>query len=170
MKKSRDLIEIVNVVSTLNQLKSTLSLQLETKDELKYLTNIKGRLREIIFCHIANVNDYLVIGTVNKIEFNIGYFLKNSSMFDVLPLVDFNKTQIRNMLIELGFATNFIKKKASGCIYAENAEDEWGIPEDILDRIVNDDFEDIPQKYLVRYKKYFENSMHKRKYPPIYRR
>ena len=70
-----------------------------------------------------------------------------------------------------------VSRKASGCIWAETAEEEWGFSEETLDAMIEaienhgessllEIFDKIEaMKFLEKYKE----SAHKRKYYPIWR-
>ena len=97
------------------------------------LVNLQARIRESIFYHLSKINELLVIGTVNKAEFNLGYFVKNSSIGDVLPFADLTKRQIREMARTIGVPEYIASRKASGCNGCEYAEQEWKLSENEVD-------------------------------------
>lgn len=131
-------------------------------------TNIKARLREIYFYNQARASNYLVIGTVNKAEFQIGYFVKNSSIGDLLPMANLNKSTIRKMAAELGATYEMVNLKASGCVDCLYAEEEWGISEQNMDKILAGKFEGVREKELEYFMRMQANSCHKREFVPVF--
>lgn len=135
-------------------------------------TNFKARLRMSLLYYYANVLQYLVIGTVNRAEFTIGYFAKYGSYGDLLPLTGLLKRDIRALALELGMSGDLARKKASGCVSGvQNAEDEWGISEEELDEIVaNWDSPDtgVTELKVLKLRRLFNAAEHKRRYPPIF--
>jgi len=134
------------------------------------LVNLRARIRESIFYHLSKINDYLVIGTVNKAEFSLGYFVKNSSIGDVLPLADLSKMKIRELALVVGIPSDIAFRKASGCNGSEYAEQEWGLSEDEVDKFCKCLQESVHvscPNYEVFQKMYLD-SEHKRHYPQVF--
>lgn len=131
-------------------------------------TNIKARLREMYFYNQAKLKNMLVIGTVNKAEYQLGYFVKNSSIGDILPFANIDKSTIREMAKELGATEKLINQKASGCINCKYAEEEWGISEASVDSILLGKIEGIEKLELEKYFKLNLNTYHKREFVPKY--
>jgi len=134
-------------------------------------TNFKSRLRMSVLYYHANVMQYLVLGTINKVEHTIGYFAKYGSYGDILPLTRLLKREVRALGRELGLPEDLVAKKASGCIIPGTyAEDEWGIPEDELDEVIAHwDDPDLFHPRLKDLRRLDRIASHKRGYPPIFR-
>lgn len=156
----------------------TLLSTLNKTDNLVCYTNLKARLRMSVIYFYANMLNYLVIGTVNKGEFYIGYFPKNASAGDILPIADLLKKEIRMLAETFGLPAHIVNRKASGCIWAKTAEEEWGFTEDELDSMIElydkggaknllKKFNNV-QKAKSFLEKYNE-SKHKRKFYPIFK-
>lgn len=133
--------------------------------------NFKLRLRMSILYYYANVRESLVIGTINKVEYTIGYFAKYS-YGDLMPLASLLKRDIRAIAVEMGMSEDLANKKASGCVTGvRNAEDEWGISEEELDEIIanwnNPDFLARDSRFP-QLKRLYSLAEHKRHYPPIF--
>jgi len=144
-------------------------------------TNIKARLRSAILYFYANMMNYLVLGTVNKGEFYIGYFPKNSSAGDIMPLADLLKSDIRDIGRSYGLSEDLCNRKASGCVWGVTAEEEWGFNENELDRMVvgidshgEEGFLDNLPDICLDKKEYFlskyKESKHKREFYPIFKK
>lgn len=130
------------------------------------LVNLRARVRESVFYHLSGINNFLVIGTVNKAEFSLGYFVKNSSIGDVLPFADLSKKQIRGMAQAIGIPPQIAQRKASGCNGREFAEQEWGIAEEDVDVLCENLCPSNPSYDL--FMKLNAANSHKRHFPQIF--
>ncbi|WP_185873354.1 NAD(+) synthase [Blattabacterium cuenoti] len=61
------------------------------------LANVQSRIRMLTLYYYANLKNYLVVGTGNKIEdFGIGFFTKyGDGAVDLQPIADLNKSEIQ---------------------------------------------------------------------------
>lgn len=163
-----DLSQIYQQLCTLLPVSSDIQM-----NELMH-TNLKSRLRMNILYYYANLLQYLVIGTINRAEFTIGYFAKYGSYGDILPLTRLLKQDIRALAQAFGLPDDLVNKKASGCLTGNaTAEQEWGITEESLDALItrwNEKDEilanDFPEVFEMRRLHYIAE--HKRQYPPIF--
>ena len=77
-------------------------------EELDFLSlaNARARLRMTTLYHYAQINNYLVVGTGNKVEdFGVGFYTKHGDGgVDLSPIADLVKTEV----YELGSALNII--------------------------------------------------------------
>jgi len=103
------------------------------------VANIKPRLRMITLYYFANKMNYLVVGTGNKSELNMGYFTKyGDGGVDILPLGDLTKTEVYKLARTLGIPEKIIKKPPSAGLWAgQTDEEEMGIRYKDLDRIIS---------------------------------
>jgi len=166
--------KVINLLENYDLLKTTLNNSIN--DPVVY-TNLKARLRECIIYFYANNLDLLVLGTVNKGEFTIGYFPKNATAGDLLPIADLLKSEIREIGRSYGLSEEIVNRKASGCIWAKTAEEEWDFTEEELDVMVaafNGQEESlrslkgITSEKLEKFLNAYRMSFHKRKFYPIF--
>ena len=150
----------------------------DASDRPVVYTNLKARSREAALYYFANHSDLLVLGTVNKGELSIGYFPKNASAGDLLPLASLLKREVRELGRMYGVNEHIVTAKASGCIWAKTAEQEWEFSEDDLDQMASALSEagqegvlriegihaDIKEKFL----KMHRESAHKRVFYPLF--
>lgn len=141
--------------------------------DLVIRSNIRTRLRATALFTYANDNKLLVLGTMNRVEFAIGYFQKQAAIGDILPLARLSKRTIRELGKSYGLPDSLIQRKASGCVHGQNAEDEWGIKEEIVDAVVGDDWtasevEGVSPQIITRLNELYEKTKHKRTFPPIF--
>lgn len=168
--------KIINLASSYEALKAAVN---NSVNQPVTYTNLKARLRECAIYFHANNLDYLVLGTVNRGEYTIGYFPKNATAGDILPIADLLKKEIREIGRSYSLAEEIVSRKASGCICAKTAEEEWGFSEEELDRLVEtlDRGEEslkrihgISRDKIERFLELYRSTDHKRKYYPIYKK
>lgn len=104
------------------------------------LGNLKARLRMIVLYYYANLNNYLVCGTGNKTELQLGYFTKyGDGASDVLPLGDLYKYQVREIARTMGIPDKIIKKVPSAGLWpGQTDEGEIGFSYEEIDGTLQD--------------------------------
>lgn len=136
------------------------------------VANLKPRLRMIALYYLANDRGYLVVGTGNRSEYEVGYTTKyGDSGADIFPLIGIYKTDLREIATELGVPARIVEKPPSAGLWeGQTDEEEMGISYDDLDRILKDlkaGREPRADKQLVeRVKEMIATSEHKRVPPP----
>ncbi|MCM3742211.1 NAD(+) synthase [Oceanobacillus luteolus] len=132
--------------------------------------NLRARLRMSTLYTIAAHRNYLVVGTDNASEWYTGYFTKyGDGGVDILPLVDFTKTEVREMAKVLGVPEKIIKKVPSADLWEEQTDEmEMGITYAVIDAYLKG--ETIPEADKVLIESMHEKSQHKRESLPMYRR
>ncbi|GAB4112006.1 MAG: NAD(+) synthase [Candidatus Caldatribacteriota bacterium] len=100
---------------------------------------IKHRLRMILLYLYAELENRLVVGTANKTEYAIGYFVKHGcdDATDIMPLLHLYKTQVYELARYLKIPS-FIMKKAPSpdIILGLNDEEVIGLSYEKLDLIL----------------------------------
>lgn len=98
--------------------------------------NVKPRLRMITLYYFANKLNYLVVGTGNKSELDIGYYTKyGDGGVDILPLGNLLKNQVKELAEYLGIPKKIINKPPSAGLWEDQTdEEEIGISYDQLDK------------------------------------
>ena len=88
-------------------------------------TNIKHRTRMNRLYYHAEKNNFLVCGTTNKAEFQLGYFVKyGDGGVDIEPLVNLFKTQVYQLAKSLNIPNEIIQRKASPDTWSFDVSDE----------------------------------------------
>ena len=153
------------------------SMYIEPNEKAK--GNLRARVRTNILYYYANLKNYLVLGSSDKSEFNIGYFTKfGDGASDVTPIVSLYKLQVRETAKRLGVPDNIIAKKSSPHLWKDHeAEEELGIPYEEIDSILycmidkklsTDKIEQktqIPKEAIEKIQQLHVNSEHKRSSP-----
>ena len=158
---------------------ANLSQLSKTREKLA-LANSKSRMRMIILYYFAQVKNYLVLGTGNRTEEEIGYFTKyGDGGVDLLPIAGLFKSEVRKLGQELGVIDEILNRVPSGGLWAGQTDEgeiglsydemEFGIrkyyklPENEELKIVKDE-----KEILTRIEKLIKANLHKRVTPPIY--
>jgi len=136
-------------------------------------SNLKPRLRMLVLYYFANKLNYLVCGTGNKSEVNVGYFTKHGDgATDILPIGDLLKKEVRALARELGIPQHIIAKPPTAGLWpgqTDEGEMDISYPEldDILERLEHKRKQILSQEKVTRVKEMFERSEHKRQGPKI---
>jgi len=100
--------------------------------------NLRARVRTNILYYYANMKDYLVLGSSDKSEYQIGYFTKfGDGAADLTPIISLYKLQVREIAKYLGVPENIISKKSSPHLWKDHeAEEELGVSYEEIDSIL----------------------------------
>jgi len=144
---------------------NTMGLEIENK---LAKANIKPRLRMITLYYYAQCNNFLVIGSSNKSEFEVGYFTKHGdSGVDMLPLAGLVKNDVRLLASKLDIPEEIIKKQPSAGLWENQTdESEMGFTYEVLDEYIQTGTG--PEEIIKKIEKMNMQSNHKRVYPPIF--
>lgn len=163
--------EVIDLTRTYHSFKQTL---FAAADPVAY-TNLKARLRSSVLYYYANCRNLLVLGTVNRGEFMIGYFPKNASAGDIMPMADLSKRNIRDIAGTYNVPDEIRFRKASGCVHEGIAEEEWGFTEDELDVMCDETMHPpdqghhpVPPDVRSRFSRLLRSSKHKREFYPVF--
>lgn len=128
--------------------------------------NLQARLRMSLIYAFAQENNYLVLGTDNKSEYELGYFTKwGDGGCDLLPIVNLYKSQVFDYARAIGLPHNIINKKPSAGFWVEQYdEDELGFTYDDFEKYKKGKLEDLTK--IKQIKKQISLTEHKRKMIP----
>ncbi len=100
--------------------------------------NLMARVRMNLLYYYAGINNYLVAGTSDKSELQLGYFTKfGDGAADILPIADLYKTQVRTLASFLQIPSDIIEKKSSPRLWSNHlAEEEIGMNYETIDPIL----------------------------------
>jgi NAD+ synthase len=98
--------------------------------------NLKARLRMLTLYYFANRRNYLVVGSGNRDELELGYFTKyGDGGVDIQPLGSLLKGQLRELAQYLGIPEPIIEKPPSAGLWeGQTDEEELGLSYAELDR------------------------------------
>ncbi len=116
-----DKIDLTNIF---DELTSTI---IKNKNKnLLALANSRARLRMITLYYIAQDNNYIVVGTGNKVEdFGIGFFTKyGDGGVDISPIADLLKTEVYELARILGVSQEILEAEPTDGLWENNQTDE----------------------------------------------
>lgn len=95
-------------------------------DNLLALVNTRARLRMTTLYYFSGLNNYLVVGTGNKVEdFGIGFFTKyGDGGVDISPIADLLKTDVYVIGKELGIIKDILTAAPTDGLWADDKTDE----------------------------------------------
>lgn len=133
------------------------------------ISNIKPRLRMTSLYLYAQQKSYLVIGTSNKSEYEIGYFTKYAdSACDLYLLKDFYKSEVYELAKYLDIPERIIQKKPSAGLYeGQSDEEDMGFSYDVLEKYLRGEYVDEKIKEII--KKRVDMTEHKRREVPYFK-
>jgi NAD+ synthase len=142
------------------------SLDLHDKNAI---SNIKPRLRMTTLYYIANNLSYLVVGTGNLTELQLGYFTKyGDGGVDLLPIGDLVKEEIIKIAYRLKIPDNIVKKPPSADLWeGQTDEGEIGFSYAILDKVVRGIYNNLEPEIIKILNYRINSNKHKRETPPI---
>lgn len=129
--------------------------------------NLKPRLRMLTLYYVANLLNYLVVGTGNRSELEVGYFTKyGDGGVDLLPLGNCTKRDVRALAGVLGIPRRIIDRTPTAGLWpGQTDEGEMGLSYEDLDRYLETG--EAPNDVRARIHHLHQASEHKRKPPPI---
>ncbi len=90
------------------------------------LANSRARLRMTTLYYFAQINNYLVVGTGNKVEdFGIGFFTKyGDGGVDISPIADLLKSEVYELAAFLKLNQNILDAAPTDGLWGDNKTDE----------------------------------------------
>lgn len=156
----------IDLTDTFNMLLTNIKAIDRTEPHQLAVANIKPRLRMTTLYYYSGLYNYLVAGTGNRSELEIGYFTKyGDGGVDMEPIGHLLKVDVRELARHLGVPKEIIEKSPSAGLWeGQTDEDEMGITYDELDKyILTGQGTDEVKNKVGRLKKISE---HKRNMPP----
>ncbi|WP_185882467.1 NAD(+) synthase [Blattabacterium cuenoti] len=100
--------------------------QIKQQKYLLALANLQSRLRMITLYYYANIHNYLVVGTGNKIEdFGVGFFTKyGDGGVDILPIGDLTKSEVKILSKELNIISSIQNAIPKDGLWQDQRSDE----------------------------------------------
>lgn len=108
-------------------------------EDKKARGNLMARIRMSLLYYYAGIYGYLVAGTSDKSEVQIGYFSKfGDGAADIVPIALLYKTQVRALAQYLGIPGAIVQKKSSPRLWENHlAEEEIGMDYERIDQILH---------------------------------
>ncbi len=115
------------------------------------LANTRARLRMTALYYFASLNNYVVVGTGNKVEdFGIGFYTKyGDGGVDISPIADLSKSEVYELAEYLKIDSTLIEAKPTDGLWDDNRTDEdqigasyneleWAMKQDELGKTIAD--------------------------------
>ncbi len=130
--------------------------------------NLKARLRMTVLYHKAAELGFLVMGTSNRSEWEIGYFTKyGDGAADIQPIVHLLKKDVQKLARALKLPQHIITKAPSAGLWpGQTDEDDLGFTYKQLDSYLCGRDTGVPQTVRKRIQSLQAQSAHKRR-PPL---
>ena len=116
--------EKIDLTNIFDELTSTI---IKNKNpNLLALANSRARLRMTTLYYLAQENNYIVVGTGNKVEdFGIGFFTKyGDGGVDISPIADLLKTEVYQLGKTLGVSKEILDADPTDGLWENNQTDE----------------------------------------------
>lgn len=128
--------------------------------------NLKARLRMSTLYTVANLKNYLVVGTDNAAESYTGYFTKyGDGGVDLLPISSLTKTEVRKWAEVLGLPDEIVYRTPTAGLWEDQTDEgEMGLSYDTIDRYLTGAAIEEKDKERIEY--LHRISEHKRQMPP----
>lgn len=155
----------------------------DTADNRANVGNLNARLRAALLYYEARKRNYLVVGTDDKSEHQIGYFTKyGDGACDMLPIADLYKSQVWELARHLGVPQHIIDKEPSPHLWkGHSVSSEIGMGYETVDAVLEcmsdgADMKDaaaiserlgVPTDDVERVISLHRTSEHKRHMPPV---
>lgn len=171
----------IDLTKTFETIKETLLQVWYAEDELYMaLVNTRSRLRMATLYAIAQANQWLVIGTGNKVEdYGIWFFTKyGDGWVDLSPIGELLKSEVKELAQHMNINQDIIQAKPTDWLHPTWAtdEDQIGASYDELERAMEQydhwkraqDYDDeYAQRIMTIYTQRHESNKHKMNMPPI---
>ena len=100
-------------------------------------TNFKQRIRKMLEYYHADLHNYAVAGTPNRLEYDLGFFVKlGDGAADIKPIAHLYKTQVYQLAKHLGLPEGIISRPPTTDTYSlPQGQDEFffSVPYEVMD-------------------------------------
>ena len=117
---------LLDLGETYEHFKKTLINNAHSETHEIALVNTRARLRMTTLYYYAQLNNYLVLGTGNKVEdFGVGFYTKyGDGGVDLSPIADLLKSEVFKIGKELGIINSILNAKPTDGLWGDNRTDE----------------------------------------------
>jgi NAD+ synthase len=124
------IIQTIDITSPVESFRNLLGIR-----DMRFLGNVKSRVRMITLYYFSAFFNGLVVGTTNRSEYMTGYFTKfGDGACDIEPIMHLYKDEVRKIARYLRVPAHIIDKKPSAGLWeSQTDEEEMGFTYDQLD-------------------------------------
>lgn len=154
--------QAIDLTQSYENIKQTFISNLKQSEQELYmaLVNTRSRLRMTTLYAVAQTNEWLVIGTGNKVEdFGIGFFTKyGDGWVDYSPIGNLRKSEVRKLAQHMGISDKIIQAAPTDGLHPTGAtdEDQIGATYDELERAM-EKFEEHLDICSSNYSSWYDN-------------
>ena len=169
----------IDLSRVFNEFKNTIPDEKKTFLQELALANTRARLRMTALYYFASLNNYIVVGTGNKVEdFGIGFFTKyGDGGVDISPIADLTKSEVYQLAEYLKIDKEIINAKPTDGLWEDNRTDEeqigasyneieWAMKQKNLGKTLKD-FKGRENEVFRIFEKHNRNNQHKMKSIPV---
>lgn len=160
--------QMINLDSVFNEFCRSLSGNtFETAESMRAESNLKPRIRMIALYYFASQLNYLVMGSSNRSELEMGYFTKyGDGGVDILPLGNMLKSQVSDMARHLGIPKEIIDKAPSAGLWeGQTDEQDMGLTYKDIDHYLTTGKASVEVKKKIEER--IASNVHKRDTPAV---
>ena len=163
----------IDMTNMLKEFEKIVSIEKIGCDQNHALANTRARLRMLTLYYFASLNNYVVVGTGNKVEdFGIGFFTKyGDGGVDISPIADLTKSEVYKLAKHLEIDKTIIDANPTDGLWDDNRTDEQqiGAKYDEIEWVMqqkeagknSDDFNGREREVFEVFEKHHSNNKHK---------
>ena len=163
----------IDMTNMLKEFEKIVSIENIGCDQNHALANTRARLRMLTLYYFASLNNYVVVGTGNKVEdFGIGFFTKyGDGGVDISPIADLTKSEVYKLAKHLEIDKTIIDANPTDGLWDDNRTDEQqiGAKYDEIEWVMqqreagknSDDFKGREREVFEIFEEHHSNNKHK---------
>ena len=115
----------IDLTNSFEEIKKSLVEKSNNQNNLA-LANSRSRLRMLTLYYYAAINNFLVVGTGNKVEdFGVGFYTKyGDGGVDISPIADLMKSEVRSIGLEMSINNEIIIADPTDGLWDDTRTDE----------------------------------------------
>ena len=119
----------IDLTNMLKEFEKAVSKEKIADKQNHALANTRARLRMLTLYYFASLNNYIVVGTGNKVEdFAIGFFTKyGDGGVDISPIADLTKSEVYKLAKHLEIDKTIVNANPTDGLWDDNRSDEQQI-------------------------------------------
>ena len=169
----------IDMTNMLKEFEKTVSIKDIGSDQKHALANTRARIRMLTLYYFASLNNYIVVGTGNKVEdYGIGFFTKyGDGGVDISPIADLTKSEVYKLAKHLKIDKTIIDANPTDGLWDDNRTDEQqiGAKYDEIEWVMKQkktgknsyDFKGREREVFEIFEKHHSNNKHKMTTIPI---
>ena len=141
----------IDLTNSFEEIKKSLVEKSNNQNNLA-LANSRSRLRMLTLYYYAAINNFLVVGTGNKVEdFGVGFYTKyGDGGVDISPIADLMKSEVRSIGLEMSINNEIIIADPTDGLWDDGRTDEGqlGLSYKEIEEAMNNEDSKNRDKYI----------------------